>query len=240
LPFLPVTLLQSAKSFVGLVVPSMVGRVGLDIRFLQLSGVPVVVASTQGPVIGVIGFVAELTLLALSAWAMGQQLETDEVADFDGGGLVAIAAVVVVVGIAVVLGVPKLRAKVVPVIREAMGTVRSTITSPSKLGSIYGSEIANRLIKALSLGATVAAFGADLPFGALIFVSVGTGLLAGLAPVPGGIGVAEATMSGLLTAMGLPAEQSVSIAIVHRVVTAYIPPVIGFFSFNWLKDEGYL
>ena len=35
LPFLPTTLLQSAKSFVGLVVPSMVGRVGMDIRFLQ-------------------------------------------------------------------------------------------------------------------------------------------------------------------------------------------------------------
>ena len=39
-----------------------------------------------------------------------------------------------------------------------------------------------------------------------------TGLLAGLAPVPGGIGVAEATMSGLLTATGLPPELSVSVA----------------------------
>lgn len=75
---------------------------------------------------------------------------------------------------------------------------------------------------------------------ALVFVSVGTGLLAGLAPVPGGIGVTEATMSGLLTATGLPAEQAVSIAIVHRVVTAYLPPALGLFAFNWLNDEGYL
>ncbi|MGI9615938.1 MAG: hypothetical protein ACR2QO_23695 [Acidimicrobiales bacterium] len=48
LPFLPTTLLQSAKSFVGLIVPSMIGRVGLDIRFLQLNGVKVIVATTQG------------------------------------------------------------------------------------------------------------------------------------------------------------------------------------------------
>jgi uncharacterized membrane protein YbhN (UPF0104 family) len=47
-------------------------------------------------------------------------------------------------------------------------------------------------------------------------------------------------MSGLLTAAGLPAEQAVAIAIVHRLVTAYLPPILGFFSFNWLTREGYL
>ncbi len=240
LPFLPVTLLQAAKSFIGLVVPSMVGRVGLDIRFLQLVGVPVVVATTQGPLIGFFGFLAEVVLLALSAWAIGQEIETDGLGDFDGGGLVALAVIVVVVGIVVVLAAPKLRNTILPVIREAVGSVRSIITSPAAVAKIFGSELVDRLIKALALGATVAAFGAELPFPALVFVSVGTGLLAGLAPVPGGIGVAEATMSGLLTATGLPAEQSVSIAIVHRLVTAYIPPVLGFFAFNWLNDKGYL
>ena len=67
-----------------------------------------------------------------------------------------------------------------------------------------------------------------------------TGLLAGLAPVPGGIGVAEATMAGLLTAVGIPSEQAVAIAIIHRVMTAYLPPVLGFFSLRWLGREGYL
>ena len=92
----------------------------------------------------------------------------------------------------------------------------------------------------MALGATVAAFGADVPFAALVFVSVGTGLLAGLAPVPGGIGVAEATMSGLLAAVGLPPEQAVTIAITYRMITSYLPPVLGFFSLRWLTDRGYL
>lgn len=47
-------------------------------------------------------------------------------------------------------------------------------------------------------------------------------------------------MSGLLTAVGIPAEQVVSIAIVHRVATAYLPPVLGFFSFNWLTKQKYI
>ena len=240
LPFLPTTLLQSAKSFVGLVVPSMVGRVGMDIRFLQKLGVPLATASTQGPVISLIGFVAEVVLLLLSARAIGQEIETDGLADFDAGGLIAIAIAVVMIGGVVVLSVPNLRSKVVPVAKDTLSSVRSVVTSPRILGAIFSSEVLDRLFGALALGATVAAFGADVPFAALVFVSVGTGLLAGLAPVPGGIGVAEATMSGLLTAVGLPAEQAVTIAITYRMITAYLPPVLGFFSLRWMTDKGYL
>lgn len=58
------------------------------------------------------------------------------------------------------------------------------------------------------------------------------GLLAGLAPDAGGIGVAEATMTALLTGVGLPAEQAFSIAVTYRLVRSYLPPVLGFFSLN--------
>lgn len=240
LPFMPTALLQSAKSFVGLVVPSLVGRVGMDIRFLQKQGVPTATATTQGPVISLFGLLAEILLLLVSSYAIGQEVETDGLIEFDAGGLVAIAVLVVVIGLIVVFAVPKFRNTVVPFLEDAWTSLKNVITSPRAIGLMFGSELLNRLLNALSLGATVAAFGADLSFAALVFVSVGTGLLAGIAPVPGGIGVAEATMSGLLTAAGLPAEQAVAIAIVHRLVTAYLPPILGFFSFNWLTREGYL
>ena len=240
LPFLPTAILQSAKSFVGLVVPSVVGSVSMNIRFLQNLGVPIAVASTQGPVIGFIGFIAEVVLLLLCGWAIGQEVETDGLVDFDSAGLIAIAVGVAVVGIIVVLSIPKLREVIVPPVKEGFGSVKSIASSPRTLGAIFGSEALDRIIGALALGATMSAFGAHIPFAALIFVSVGTGLLAGLAPVPGGIGVAEATMTGLLTSVGLPASQAVTIAIVHRVITSYLPPVLGFFSLGWLNRKGYL
>ena len=113
------------------------------------------------------------------------------------------------IGGVVVLSVPNLRSKVVPVAKDTLSSVRSVVTSPRILGAIFSSEVLDRTVRRTRPRvATVAAFGADVPFAALVFVSVGTGLLAGLAPVPGGIGVAEATMSGLLTAVGLPAEQA--------------------------------
>jgi uncharacterized membrane protein YbhN (UPF0104 family)/tRNA A-37 threonylcarbamoyl transferase component Bud32 len=240
LPFSPTMLLQSAKSFIGLVVPSVVGAVGMNIRFLQNLGVPLAVATTQGPVIGFIGFIAEVVLLVLCGWAIGREVETDSLTDFDAGGLILIAVVVVIAGFIVLFALPKLRRRVVPVVREAVASVRDIVASPRTLARIFSSEVLDRVFGALALAGTMAAFGASIPFAALIFVSVGTGLLAGLAPVPGGIGVAEATMSGLLTAVGIPPAQAVSIAIIHRVVTSYLPPVLGFFSFNWLTKQNYI
>jgi uncharacterized membrane protein YbhN (UPF0104 family) len=240
IPFAPTTLLQSAKSYVGLVVPSMVGRVGLDIRFLQKQGVPTVVAATQGPVLSLIGFTTEVTLLLLTGWAIGQTVETDDLLSFDVGGLVALVVGLVVLGIVVVFAVPRIRNRVVPIIRETLAAAKSIVASPLTLATVYVGEMLQRLVNAVALAAVVVAFGVDLSVASVIFVSVGTGLLAGLAPVPGGIGVAEATMTALLTAVGVDPELSVSIAIVYRLVTAYLPPVLGFFSLNWLTKEGYL
>lgn len=240
LPVFPTALLQSAKSFVGLVVPTVVGRVGMDVRFLQNLGVPLAAATTQGPIISLIGFVAEVVLLLVCAWSVGQELDTAALGDADVGGLIVIALLVVAVGVVVVFAVGRLRNIVVPFVRDALSSVRDVVTSPRILGAIFFSESLDRVMGGLALGATVAAFGLDLPLSALIFVSVGTGLLAGLAPVPGGIGVAEATMAALLGAVGVPPAESVTIAITHRVLTSYLPPVLGFFSLRWLTREGYL
>jgi uncharacterized membrane protein YbhN (UPF0104 family) len=212
----------------------------MNIRFLQNLGVPLALATTQGPVIGFIGFIAEVVLLVLCAWAIGRDVDAEVLTDFNAGGLLLIALLVVVVGLAIVMAIPKIRTKVVPPARAAFTAVREIISSPRTLGTIFGGEALDKIFGALALAGTMAAFGASISFASLIFVSVGTGLLAGLAPVPGGIGVAEATMTALLTAVGIPAEQAVSIAIIHRVVTSYLPPVLGFFSLNWLTKQKYL
>ena len=59
-------------------------------------------------------------------------------------------------------------------------------------------------------------------------------------PVPGGVGVAEAALTAGLTAVGIPQEVAVAAAITHRMVTAYIPPIFGFFASNWLTERDYL
>ena len=233
-------MLQSAKKFIGLAVPSMAGRVALDVRFLQKQGVPSSVALAQGPLISLVGFTAEVLLLLVGAWTAGQSIEADDLDGGNGGTILILVVTFVVLGLVIVLTVPRLRAIVVPPVRAAVESVSEVVRDPRRIGRIFGGQLLDRLISALALAATLAAFGETIAFGAVVFVSVGTGLLAGLAPVPGGIGVAEATMTALLTAVGVPAEIAFAAAITYRLVTSYLPPVLGFFSFRWLTDNRYL
>jgi uncharacterized protein (TIRG00374 family) len=114
------------------------------------------------------------------------------------------------------------------------------VRDPRRVGQIFGGQLFDRVTSGLALAATLAAFDVRISFASVLFVAIGTGLIQGLAPVPGGIGVAEATMTALLTAVGVDPEIAFAVAITHRVITSYLPPVLGWFSFRWLTDNGYL
>ncbi len=239
-PTAPTTLLQSAKTFVGLAVPTVAGRVAMDVRYLQKLGVPTSVALAQGPLIGFVGFLAEVTLLILSAFTLSGTFDTDSLDAGNMGLILLLVVVAVIAGIVVVFAVPALRRRVMGPLREGLAAVVDVVKTPRRLARIYGGQMFDRLGSALALAATLAAFGQGLSFGVAIFVSVGTGLLAGLMPVPGGIGVAEATMTALLTAVGIDPDVAFAVTICFRVVTSYLPPVFGWFSLRWLNRNGYL
>ena len=241
-PVGPTVLLQSAKGFIGLVVPSTVGRVAMDVRFLQKLGTPTSVALTQGPLISMVGFLVEVLLLLLTAGAVAAATDTsaDDITRLASGGLILAALAVALVAAAVVLTVPRLRSKVVPPVREAIASVRDVVASPQRMAQVFAGELLDRIVNALALGAVVIAFGQSLALGELVFVTVGVGLLSGLAPVPGGVAVAEALLTGLLTSAGLPPDLSFAIAITYRLLTSYLPPALGVFSWRYLTAAGYL
>jgi uncharacterized protein (TIRG00374 family) len=64
-------------------------------------------------------------------------------------------------------------------------------------------------------------------------------LLAGLVPVPGGIGVAEAGLTAGLVAIGIPGGTALAAALIDRLLTYYLPPVWGFFALRWLVRHGF-
>ncbi|MET0697395.1 MAG: lysylphosphatidylglycerol synthase domain-containing protein [Acidimicrobiia bacterium] len=59
-------------------------------------------------------------------------------------------------------------------------------------------------------------------------------------PVPGGVGVAEATITALLVLFGVEESVAFAATIVFRVITFYLPAVEGFFGARWLKQHGYI
>ena len=64
--------------------------------------------------------------------------------------------------------------------------------------------------------------------------------ISSLVPVPGGIGVAEASLIAGLTAFGIPPEIATAAVITYRLFTTYLPPIPGSYATKWLVREGYL
>jgi uncharacterized protein (TIRG00374 family) len=120
--------------------------------------------------------------------------------------------------------------------RDAMRVLRS----PTKLLQLYGGNLIAQILFALTLGACVRAFGFHVPLSELILINTVVSLFAGLLPVPGGVGVAEAGLSLGLTRVGIPSETAFAIALSYRFATFYLPPIWGFFTFKWMTARRYL
>ena len=155
--------------------------------------------------------------------------------DSSSRSLVALA-----VSVVLVLAVPKVRARVLPGLRDALLGLWSVARVRRKRLEVFGGSIASELLYAVALGATCLAYGVHLNLGQLIFINTSASVLSGVVPVPGGIGAAEAALSAGLIAMGVDQSTAFAIAITQRLCTFYLPPIWGYFSLRWLGEKGYL
>jgi uncharacterized membrane protein YbhN (UPF0104 family) len=239
LPLRPLVILQVSVKWIGLAVPSAAGRVTMNTLFLRKFGVPPTIALTQGALDGIAGFAVEVgvLLLAVVATDISFSLSTEEI-----NWTLVLAVVLALIGVSVVavLRIARLRAIVLPVLRDAWNLLWDVIKDPKRALGLLGSNLAARAILATTLWFILQAIGVPLPFFAALVVTVATNLLGGLVPIPGGIGVAEAVMTSMLIMFGVPPEAAFAAAIVFRASTFYIPAAEGFFAMRWLESNGYL
>jgi len=239
LPLLPVVVLKSAVKFLNLTVPGSAGSVALGIRFLQRLGVPTGGAVASGMVDDLTATLVEIVLVVALLPFVHVNLDTSGL----GGALPSKELVIAVVGIlvgavVVVALVPSLRKRVVPSAHQALLSVWAVARDRRKRLELFGGALTTELIFALTLGAAASAYGVHLSLAQLILVNVAATTLAGLVPVPGGIGAAEAGLAGGLVAMGVPEATAFAVALTHRLCTYYLPPVWGYFSLRWLRHKG--
>jgi uncharacterized membrane protein YbhN (UPF0104 family) len=241
LPLLPCVALASAQKFIGLTVPTDAARVAVNIRFLQRLGVPTGEAVAAGAVDGLSD-----TLLRVSIVLLLLPLADLDVQPSTGGGapdvlwvgvgLAALAACVV----AAVLAVPRWRAQVVPTVQTGLSSLRAVARTRSKRAQLFGGNLATQVLFAVTLGAAGQAYGLDLNLPELLLVNTGATVFAGLVPVPGGIGVAEAGLTAGLVAVGVDEATAFAVALSHRLATYYLPPIWGYFALRWLNRKAYL
>lgn len=259
LRYFPVLMLQYAIQFIAVVLPATAARLALEIRFFQRFGIAGGAAVSIGAVDAGAGFVVQIALLlliglsALPGFTQPLVSSTSSTSDSTSSGvspLVIALVVAVVVGIVATLVVPKLRNRVrerIPKLKAQTGAqlraIRETLVvlrKPSKVGQMLLGNLGAQVVQAVVLGMCLAAFGETAHLSQLILINTAVSLFAGLMPVPGGVGVAEAGYTAGLQAIGVPSAVAISTALAFRLLTFYLPPLWGSVSMRWLRKNSYV
>ena len=243
LPLGPVYALQLSTSYINVAVPSTAARIGLNIRFFQRHGVPPGAAMASGALDSVVGFIVELLFLTVLLVFAQVSLDLEFGDSLDSAwNLLLLAAIVAVVGLVVMFAVGRLRRFVLrwakQLLSEAGSAVRSL--SPRRLLLLFGGNMATEILFSSALGVFVAALGYRVPLPALLIVNITIALFSGLMPIPGGVGVAEAGLTFGLVQAGVPEEAAFAAVLLYRLSTFYLPPLWGYFAFNWLERNKHL
>jgi len=108
------------------------------------------------------------------------------------------------------------------------------------LGCCSGANLATELLFAVSLLMIVRGFGYHVGLAEILFINISVSLLAGVMPVPAGIGVVEGGLAHGLVGAGMTEEAAVAAVLLHRLATFYLPPIWGYFALRWLDRNNHL
>ena len=257
--YFPALMLQYAIQFIAVTMPATAARMAMNIRFFQGFGFPPVQAVSIGVIDGFSGFLVQVLFL-LTIWILGLSGFTVSLGtiitentgrDFSGLiTIIEIALVLILLVILVALVVQRIRTfvrsilpKVREMIRDSFNNVRESIgvvRKPRKILMLLGGNAGAQVMQAIVLGICLKGFGYDASLSQLILINTLVSLFAGLMPIPGGVGVAEAGYTLCLQAIGVPADIALTTATTFRLVTFYLPPIYGVFAIRFLRKHEYV
>jgi len=127
-----------------------------------------------------------------------------------------------------------------PKVQDIMANLKAAASSPLKLVLLLGGSLGSELLVALALSVSLRAFDDHLRLPVLIVVITLAGILGGISPTPGGIGVVEAGMILGLTAAGVTEADATAAVFIQRLFTSYLPPIWGWATLVWMRSREYL
>lgn len=237
IPWRPAIALQAALKVFGLTLPGSTSLVATDVQFLENFDVKppeaILTASIEEAARGI----SRILLLLLVLPFVDIKLEGLSAPSMRTV-LLAIGGVVVAAGL--VSFIPRARQKVMDIAARIWKSLVVLGGQQKRQIGILGGALATELVYALALGCFAQAYDIGLSPIELVAVNTAGSMLASVVPSPGGIGSAEAALTGVLVALGVPAETAFPIALTQRLGTQYLPPLWGLLCLHWLRGKSYL
>jgi uncharacterized membrane protein YbhN (UPF0104 family) len=232
---------QLSTAYLGVAMPPTVGHVAVNARYLtrqNVDGSSIAAAVALSQIVNVATTVPLLIIFGLLTGSGVSRFKIVPGADV----LIAIAAVVAVVGTALL--VPLIRKRfgqqIWPHVRGVWPRLLFAASQPVRLAAGVGSNLL------LTLGYLVAFIGALHALGAhpallpaaIVYLAGNT--VGSFAPTPGGLGAVEAVLTAGLTAIGVPAHEALPAVLIFRVATFWLPIPAGWLSYTVLRRDGTL
>jgi glycosyltransferase 2 family protein len=218
------------------------------VRFFQKQGYDATTALSSGAIMTTSSWIAITVLFLVSLPFAWGNIHIEVTPESGGNSKLVwiILAVVVLAALAVglVLAVPRLRRLVAdkarPKIRDIWANLRLVAGSPRKLVLLVGGSFGGELLVAMTLSVALRAFGDHLNLPTLIVVITLAGIIGGVSPSPGGMGVVEAGMILGLTSAGVSEADATAAVFIQRLFTSYLPPIWGWLTLVWMRKREYL
>jgi glycosyltransferase 2 family protein len=235
LSFVRTYLTQLAVAFTGLVAPSAIGNIALNMRYLQRAGVDPAVAGGSVGLAQLAQFSSYFVLLLLSSVLAG----TGPRASFTPPLPAIIGLIVGVAFLLLALAVPASRRLVIgrflPLVRRVVPRVVAIFQDPRKVVTLFSGALLLDLSFVAALTCATRAFGATPSIPAVAVVYFAGAIIGSAVPTPGGLGGVEAALSAGLVAVGLNPGIAVSSVLLFRLCTYWLPIPFGWASLNYLQ-----
>ncbi len=236
-PWRPAIALQAALKVFGLILPGSASRVATDVPFLSRFGVEAPEAILTASIEEVARGLSRIILLLLVLPFVDIKLEG---ASAPSARTALLVAVTLIIAGSVITLRPRARLAIATLAARTWASLIILGGQQSRQIGILGGALATELVYAVSLGCFAQGFGIGLSLVDLIAINTASSILASFIPSPGGIGGAEAALTGALVALGVPPETSFAIALTQRLGTQYLPPLWGLAAIHWLRRRSYL
>jgi len=222
-------LVQMASNFVNRLLPAGIGALGANYAYLRRSKHSSSQAVTVVSINNILGIIGHLAIVALAVGFFRKQLQTVQLGHVRHELRWLVAGLIIVLLLVLFLARPHGRLRQIShEISEQIGHYRRR---PERLLGALLTSMTLTLCNVLSLWYCAQALHAHLSFVTILLIfSLGVGV-GTVTPSPGGLGGVEAGLVAGFVAYHLTGAQALAVALLYRLITYWLPLIVGAFVF---------
>lgn len=232
-------LVQVADGFTNRLLPAGAGGLATNALYLIKQGHNKTKAGYVAGLDNLIGFVGHIALLIVLLIFNSVPVSSLFTVHVSSRSL-GVAAIVILLVLVVFIAVRQLR-RVTSHAVVSIGEVTAyALRHPAKFFLALTSSVAVTASYSLALYACCLALNVHLSVLQVFFVLSAGVVSSVITPTPGGVGGVEAGLVAALVAVGVDAHQALSVALVYRMLTYWLPILPGLVAFKFVLNRKYI